>query len=94
MRQQAVLQREQIRGQTQMNLAQLNQQIEYIDQQIAAELNEVKIAELQIQREAFEENKKMQEYQAAVDRRNSMAELLMKNKYGLAPGVEERKGPG
>lgn len=93
-RQQGLVEKEQIRTQSLLTIAEINQKIEYIDQQIEAEQNEIKLGQLYIQREAFEQSKKMQEYQAAVDKKVKMSELLMRNDYGMAPDIEEKAGRG
>ena len=93
-KQQGNLQREELRNQVNMEVARMNQEIDYINQQIDAEKNDIKRAELIIQREAFEQNKKMQQVTVAKDERDRMSDILMNNEYGLAPGIEERPGKG
>lgn len=104
-KQQGNLQREQLRNQVNMDIAGINQDIEYINQQIDAEKNDIKRQELIIQREAYQQNKRMQELEFMrgernhkvdylTDKRDKMSELLMSNKYGLAPGIDDQQGRG
>lgn len=88
------MQREQLRNQVNLEIANINQNIEYIDQQIDAEKNDLKRGELMIQREAFEESKKQQELDYVTNERNRMSEVLMNNEYKMAPGIDEGAGPG
>lgn len=93
-RQQGAMQREQIKAQLQKELAQLNQQIEYIDQQIAAEQNDIKRGELIVQRDAFDFSRKQKELEYAITERDRMSDILMRNQYGMAPGIDDQPGRG
>jgi hypothetical protein len=67
-------------------IATLKQQIEYIDQQIKAEVNDIKRGELEIQREAFIFSKQQKELDYATAERDKMSDVLMRDKYNMAPG--------
>lgn len=70
-------------------IATLKQQIEYIDQQIKAEVNDIKRGELEIQREAFIFSKQQKELDYATAERDKMSDVLMRDKYNMAPGIDE-----
>ena len=88
------MQREQIRNQTNKEIAALDAKINYIKQQIAAEKNDIARGELAIQESAFDFSKKEKELEFAIGERNRMSDLLMNGEYGMAPGIEERPGKG
>ena len=86
--------REEIRKATLLEVAQITQDIEYINSQIDAEKNDIKRGSLIIERDAFQFNKDIKENELAVGDSERMSALLMRNDYGLAPGVEEKSGRG
>jgi len=93
-RQQGQMQRDTLKYDTQRQIAYLQQQIDYIDQQIDAELNDIKRGELQIAKDAFVVSKQEKELQFATSERDRMSDLLMNNKYGMAPGIDDQPGRG
>jgi len=88
------MKREEVRNQTQERIAKLDQQIDYIKEQIAAERNDIERGRLSIEESAFDFNKKQKELDYAIGERDRMSELLMNDKYGLAPNIDEGAGPG
>ena len=93
-KQQGNMQREQLRNQVNMDIAAMTQQIDYINQQIDAEKNDIKREEMVIQRDALEHNKQMEVLANATKERDRMSDVLMNDNYGLAPNVDEGAGPG
>ena len=86
--------REEIRKATLLEVAQITQDIEYINSQSDAEKNDIKRGSLIIERDAFQFNKDLKEYELALGDNERMSGVLMRDDYGLAPGVEEKAGRG
>ena len=93
-RQQGNLQTAQIKSQAQLQIAELKKNIDYIEKQIEAEQNDIKRGQLIISRDAFIANKKNKELELSQKENERLSDILMNDKYGLAPGVEERPGMG
>ena len=94
MRVEGSLQKETMKSQLQMQLKQLDQQIEYINLQLAAERNDISRGQLLIQKEAILAAKQQKQLELATNEKNRMSEVLMNNQYGMLPNFEEKAGRG
>jgi hypothetical protein len=94
MKQQGQTQREESKNRLTWEIERLKQEIEYIDQQIDAEQNDIKRGELIVQRDAFEFSRKQKELEYAIAERDRMSDVLMRDKYGMAPGIDDQPGRG
>lgn len=93
-RQQGAVERERIKADLTREIKQLEQQVDYIDQQIKAEQNDIKRGELMIQRDAFTLQKQIKELEFSMQERDRMSDVLMRDKYGMAPGIDDQPGRG
>lgn len=94
MKQQGQAQREQMKGQVALQIAKLKQDIEYIGKQIDAETNDIKRGDLIVQLEAFKAAKMQKELEYAISERDKMSDVLMRDQYGMVPGMDDRPGRG
>lgn len=85
---QASAQADQLKQQSTIQVAQMKQQLDYIDKQIAAEKNKIAAGELELQKQALIYQMKLKEVELLKADKDSMAGLLMRDNYGLAPQAE------
>lgn len=91
-KQQGMSQREMMKQQANLQLAQMQRDIDYIDEQIKAEMNDIKRGDLIVQRDAFEYQKKHKELELSIAERDKMSDVLARDQYGMIPGRDDIPG--
>lgn len=94
MRQEGAIQKEQLKSQTQMSMKEMDQQIDYINTQLAAERNDISRGQLLVQKEAILAAKQQKQLEIATNEKNRMSDVLMRNQYGMLPNFNEGPGKG
>ena len=88
-REQGQTQREQLKLQLTKAIANLDGQIKYIAQQVAAEKNDIARGELLLQQETLEFQKRNREIELLQQENDRMSSVLMNDRYGDIPAAED-----
>ena len=85
---QAKIEIERMRIDSRMQVEQMQNQLDYIDKQIAAEKNQLARGELELQKQTLVYQMKLKEVELLRADSDSMSGLLMRDQYGMAPKAE------
>lgn len=89
MKEQGDTQRMQMKLDAEKQVAQLDMQIKYIKEQVAAEKNDIARGELILQQETLEFQKREKELTLLTDSNDRISSVLMRDQYGMVPAAEE-----